>query len=262
MNEVKKVAIYGSCVSRDIFMTEINPDYKKDFELVLFQNHTTLMSLMSPKINYNLKDFSNLNWRNLKMIKDELDKEFLNNLKNIKPDILIIDFFSEAKFETIKDGDSFLTVNNWKTVKTKHYENISKSNKPFRPTNHQLNELIKKLSIFLKKELKNTKIILNKTKAVYSFYDNNNIKRTFKDKTEIEEFNNRWTNVDKILEKELNLYKINENHNFIGDANHIWGISSVHYEKEYYISSLVQIENVVKNKKNILKYMCSKFNFS
>jgi len=240
------VAILGSCVTRDIFISKTNPKYKKKFELVLFQNHTTLLSLLSPKIEYDIKDFSNLNWRNLKMIKDELDKNFLTNLKEIQPNILVMDFFSDAFFDTIKDKNSYLTVNTWKTTKTRHYENISSLNKPFKPTIEIQKQLIIQLSDFLKSELPNTIVILNKTKTVKEFKNENGKIFLFKKQNDI---NKEWKIIDELFIKIVQPFVINDKHNYIGDLNHVWGLSNVHYEKEYYINSLKEIKKILKKKK-------------
>ena len=241
MTPKQTVAILGSCVSRDIFIRKTNPTYKDNFELVLFQNHTTLLSLFSPAIKYENKDFSHLSERNLQMIKNELDKTFLSDLKKIQPDILIIDFFSEIFFDTIKDSDSYLTVNIWKTTDTKHYNRISKLNKPFTPNLTTIQVLISKLSSFLKKELPNTTIILNKTKTVDKYINAAGTVSSFKNQKEL---NNRWKIVDEMFEAINKPFIINLKHSFIADYHHIWGLSNVHYEAEYYIHSLEQIKEL------------------
>jgi hypothetical protein len=253
-----KVAILGSCVTRDIFISKINPQYKQHFEVVLFQNHTTLLSLLSPKIHYKNTDFSNLSWRNMEMIKNELDKEFLNNLTKIQPDILIIDFFSDAFFDTIKDGNSFLTVNIWKTISTKHFHKISLNNTPFTPSVKDLKKYILELSNYLIKNLPNTKIILNKTKTVDKYINDYNDIVPFKN---VKNINDKWTQIDNIFEQANKPFIINNKHKYIGLSSHIWGLSNVHYEKEYYIQSLHSILNISlqKNKKTFLQKIYSIF---
>lgn len=49
-----KIATIGSCVTRDNFNSNINPYYKKFFNVVAHQNQTSIPSLMSEKVHYML----------------------------------------------------------------------------------------------------------------------------------------------------------------------------------------------------------------
>ena len=120
-----KVANIGSCVTRDVFNSKFNNNYKDFFELTLFQHQTTIMSLLSKSIEYNDESIEALSGWDKKMIEMELNKRFFDEVIKVEPDVLVIDFFADARFKTIAVGeDRFLTVNEWKTTKTKCVQRV------------------------------------------------------------------------------------------------------------------------------------------
>ena len=231
----KTIAIFGSCVSRDNFNTRFNANYKKDFEVVLLENQTTILSLMANNIKYNDNSLDPLTDWDRKMTLTELNKSFLLSLKSLQPDILIIDFFADSRFQTIEYKNSFFTVNDWKNTKTNIYKEMEQESTPFIPTEIQLEENMKKLYDFCKRELPTTIIILNKARAVNSYQDMNG-KTLFFNKEFINKINNRWELLDNLW---LTLFPDTISIDAMtldlkGDINHPWGNGYVHYTKQFY----------------------------
>jgi hypothetical protein len=56
------------------------------------------------------------------MVEAEFDNIFFEELLSLKPKILIVDLYTDARFKTIPINNSYLTVNEWKTIKTKLYK--------------------------------------------------------------------------------------------------------------------------------------------
>ena len=72
-----KVAVFGLCVSRDVFNRKFNDDYKKYFEVVYLQNQTSILSLMASPIAYDKDNLSPLKGYDRDTTEDELNKVFL-----------------------------------------------------------------------------------------------------------------------------------------------------------------------------------------
>ena len=76
-----KIAIYGSCISRDLFNSHFVPDYKEFFEVVADVQRTTMISLMQNpmEIDKNLIDILPHNTKNnvsKKFIVEDFNKIF------------------------------------------------------------------------------------------------------------------------------------------------------------------------------------------
>ena len=50
MNRPVRVAVMGSCTTRDNFNSRFNPDYKQMWDCVLLQNQSSLLSIMAPPL--------------------------------------------------------------------------------------------------------------------------------------------------------------------------------------------------------------------
>ncbi len=243
---LKKVAIFGSCVSRDIFNSQFNPHYKENFEVVSLQNQTSILSLMSPKIIYEKKDLEPLKGWDRDTIEEELEKSFLNDLIEVEPDLIIIDFFTDAWFKTISVQNSFITVNEWKTTKTKFYENILQLEKPFFPNEEQLKRDLQCFHTYIEKNLPETKVVLNQARAVYSYIDAEG-KEVFFSNGFINQINKRWQLLDNIFIEIAHPIQINVmKSNTMSDPNHPWGIGYVHYTSAYYNDFLNKLTQVMK----------------
>ena len=61
MKDIKNIAIYGSCVSKDPFTTRFNKDYKKKYNCVVSDQRHSFISTMQerrPQITKKVKLFA------------------------------------------------------------------------------------------------------------------------------------------------------------------------------------------------------------
>jgi len=260
-NNKAKVAVFGSCVSRDVFNRKFNEDYKKYFEVVCLQNQTTILSLMASPIIYDKDSLSPLKDYDRDTTEDELNKSFLHKLIKLQPDILLVDFFADARFKTIQYKKSFLTVNEWKIIKTPFYNEVLKYNKPFVPSKDELIHYIVKFNKFMTQNLPNTKIVLNQARGVYFYTDKEDKIKMFDPKV-VYMINKRWSMLDSLFKKIVKPYKICAmSINQKSYHNHPWGLGYVHYNKKYYqdvLNQLIDIEFNVSSKKSFIS-ICKKY---
>ena len=126
-----KIAVLGSCISRDLFNSHFVPNYKDFFDLVFDAQRTTMISLMqdSVVIDNNLLDILPHNPKNnarTKFITEDLNKVFLKNLVEKDIDYLIIDNYFEFLMGILYfDNNTIITNNVWDLPETEFYKNMS-----------------------------------------------------------------------------------------------------------------------------------------
>ncbi|WP_285005155.1 DUF6270 domain-containing protein, partial [Lactococcus formosensis] len=125
-----KLAIFGSCISRDNFNTRFNKNYKEFFEVGVFRNQTSILSIMSEKVNITdngLKKDSEKQALNI-----EAKKDFFSKIHEEQPEYLILDFFADTYYGCIELEEDVFFTNNTKYF---HLEQF-KERKKFTPYNN------------------------------------------------------------------------------------------------------------------------------
>ncbi|WP_250622043.1 DUF6270 domain-containing protein [Bacillus subtilis] len=173
---MKKVAVYGSCVTRDNFNSQFNADYKNFFDCVLTQNQSSIISTMS-KPNYIVIDNENMSNHEKNTLKTDFENSFLTEIKSVQPDILILDFFADVHFGYVEISDNqFVTNNRWTLPKTNYYKfTIQNKKQSFNIEDHFENYFAlwkQKFNLFynyVRLNCPKTKIILNSARNVHHF---------------------------------------------------------------------------------------------
>lgn len=249
-----KVAVFGSCVTRDIFNSKFNYDYKNYFECILTQNQTSVISLMSKPIKVEESKINNLNEYDKWNIKTEFTKEFISLLIEKRPDYLILDFFADIHFGVLKIGnDNYITNNRWKLWKTDFYKEMSIKNELTFETH--IDEYIQlwvasidKFFIFLSRELPNLRVIINNSKFT-DYYICSETKLIEKLSTsgkcklvDVEQSNFIWEHLNNhILENyDVEILNLTKN-DYYSFEDHPWGPFYVHYTMDFYNDALKEL---------------------
>lgn len=224
-----KVAIIGSCVTRDAF------EYIKDTE-ILYVERTSFVSLISkpfPIMEDEIKIEGNFERR---MVLWDLDKQFLIRLAEFKPDLIVLDFIDE-RFDLIEYNQGFYSrsnylvnsgildqMNNYKIIRRQSTEDLWKN---------ACKIVSKKLCSITKN------IVLHQTHWArqYRHPDSGKIIEFNAEAMTIAETNN------KILDSYYNILKQEipdlgvisyEPDLLFSDYAHQWGKDYFHFGKEYY----------------------------
>ena len=250
-----RLAVLGACCTRDVFNSEFVPNWRDDFYVVLNRFQPNFISLMSKPIPFNrnmLFDYrSNTDDLNFGRLVDEFDKSTLNHLVSVNPEVLIIDFYSDAYngvreipgYGYIVDHDKLrkvpaylqLNANSIKvTNEYKKYLNIWKSS-------------FDKFMSFMKTYLPKTKIVLNCAKAAKAVKNKDGSIDYPWDNIDIDSINKAWEEMDQyaILNYELSCIKYNEE--YFADPEHIYGKWLVHYYGNYYIDMYNYLMSILKH---------------
>ncbi|OTN76976.1 hypothetical protein A5886_002055 [Enterococcus sp. 8G7_MSG3316] len=247
-----KVALLGSCTTRDIFNSKFNPDYKRYFTIVADQQHMSIVSVMSSPLNLKESkingDVTNF-YKNV--YRQDLQKDFLSRLKQSQPDILIIDFYTDVFYGTLAVNDgTYITNKKWQYKKLDHFKQINIENEYsiYNNTDAFL-KLWKKnfddLIQYVRLNLPHCEIILNKTKFVNTGLKNGQqvvLSEELNDKWEnfhIDRFNILWDLFDTYAEYKFNLRHLDfDIKQYYCPSDHPWGWFYVHYNQEFYSKTL------------------------
>lgn len=132
-NKSIKIAVWGSCYTREVFhgITYLNADYKNWYEVVYTVFHHSIVSAVSKPLNINVRKRDNGNHYKLinKYGNNEFNKTVFHDLKNSKPDYLIIDLFTEANVSIYKVNDESYITDAFYLLETEEFKSLNKINK-------------------------------------------------------------------------------------------------------------------------------------
>lgn len=253
-----KIATIGSCVTRDNFNSNFNPHYKDYFELVAHQHQSSIISMMSNNTSFTkTSEFSDATAFRKRHITNEFNKSFINEMKEKKPEYILIDLYADIKYGVVKFDDETYITNN------KHFKNLPElKNKPTLDLYKNFDEYLSlwkyytnNLFDFIQKELPESKVILvnaryhDKLSDIISLHD---IRRDQGIKSlDIDLMNKMWHILDEFILDNYNVIVLDTKHeNYFLDKNHPWGMYYLHFENFFYNDFLINLLNIVKTNKN------------
>lgn len=247
-NLKRYIDIHGSCVSRDLFNFS-----SKGFEFSkTYCARTSIFACLSnsnTKIN---KDYIELESKfRRRSLEYDLDKNVFTTLQQGKGNYLIIDLVDTVRFVLMKYEDSLFTGSTeFVDSKLSNYYNFERIN----PLNFSETEWKYYFSLYSKeiKKLYDEKNIIihcvyfkNDYRTIdgqIKLFDNTRLK-TNKIYNEVLE---KWyTYLRKILPNAIYI-DICKQREYLADEKHHYGLAPVHYNDEYYLDVLKQLEEVLE----------------
>lgn len=242
-----KVAVLGSCVSRDNFNSKFIPDYKKYATCVLHQNQMSMISLNSDPIPFDEKLIDNLSPFDTRHFTTELNKRFFSEMKKYQPDYLIVDFYGDLFYGVQKVGDSYITNKKWLFKQTSLYErlDIREEFQMFFDQKDRYLELwkagVKRLFNFLKEDVPNCKVIINKARFIDEYIDKETgetkiISESGKKRyINVPVYNKWWDALDNHVIKNYDVKVIDyQGRHYKSIEDHPWDMFYVHYDMSFY----------------------------
>lgn len=255
---VYNIAVFGSCVSRDIFYSKINHNYKEYFNVVLSSQRGSIISLMQHPVEFRIEDIailpeSQVNNSRTRFIKEDLNKHFLNGLNN-NIDLLIFDNYFEDRFGVLEiDNNQIITNNEWDLLETEFYNNLKIKN----PLNMRTNkkdyfklwcENVDLFFDYLDTHCPDTKIVLNEARVAYNVLKKDKtveFNKYYKKESKLR--NKNIKRLDKYIIKNYDVNCLKFDNKTLVDENHIWGIGPVHYENKVYADRLHELIQISEN---------------
>ena len=241
-----KIANLGSCVGRDALRSYYN-NYKEDYDVIFSEQRISFISLMHPRVDYEPKKFDTyVSDVNAMFFRNDFQKSFFNSIKN-DLDYLIIDFVFDVKYGVLKFNDTYITGSRlwdddiWGMEKTEFFKE-NESNLSFLRLDNDFKEYfnlwkdaIDKFFNFMLINYPNVKIILCEVQFVDYVLkkDGSYVLNPFF-KEHVDYLNPLAKKLDKYVEDNYDVRVIEFPKNITADENHIWGVGSEHYNRNYY----------------------------
>ncbi|MEK5382460.1 DUF6270 domain-containing protein [Niallia sp. FSL W8-0635] len=251
-----KLAVIGSCVSRDAFNSHFIKNYKEFYRCVVSQNHMSMISLMSEPIPFepnklegNVTDF------NKQILMTELTKGVWDALKIQEPDYLILDFYADVYFGIRKVGNSIMTDKTPLFQKTPFYETLPLG-ETLNIEDHYLEymELWKKsVDAFMKKmelEFPYIKVIINKVHFTDLYFEKEaqelkKISESGIRKVDVAKINDTLNAFYEYFESTYNVDVIEYEKEYYSEENHLWELFYVHYTKDFYEDFTTKLLHII-----------------
>lgn len=256
------LAFFGSCVTLDTFRSYYN-NYKNDFNKVSFQQRSTIISLMHPKVPYDKKDLAYINPEEDKEavilgLFNDFDKIMLEKLKDV--DYLIVNLVHDVRLGVLEFENSYIT----NIPEIKNTDFYKKNSQKLREISMNSNEeeffnLFKKscdlFFNYLSTYYPDLKVVLQKIKMV-DYYVSKEGKPIYKNYYhDVSTTLNPFLKIlEEYIENNYEVYVIPFPDNIFADEKHIWGLHNTHYTPNYYTHVYNEMKIIsLENKINILK---------
>ncbi|MCU9613264.1 DUF6270 domain-containing protein [Caldibacillus lycopersici] len=254
-----KLAVIGSCVSRDSFNSKFIKDYKQFYQCVLTQNHVSMISLMADPIPFLPKSMSgDLTDFNKQILLTDLTKSVWDSMRVMNPDYLILDFYADVYFGVIKVGDSFLTDKTWLYKRTPFFNQFEWTETIKIETKYdEYMKLWKKaidaFMVRMKKEFPQIKIIVNKVHFTdfYKPADGGELKRISESgkykNVDVDQINSWLDGFYQYFEENYasDVFFIHYDKEYVSDENHTWEYFYVHYTPDFYQDFTTKLVSII-----------------
>lgn len=165
-----KIAIIGSCVTREAFITRNNPHYKEVYDLGPLAWQTGLVSFLAPPVPARFAEAivpgENVNEHGARTMARDLAKVDRTEIEDFKPDYLLFDLYSDVRYGIARFGDSAITNNPNSFRKTDFFTrgdgfetlHMAKASREYLPL---LEDAVDRLVDWQRAVLPNTTLVLN-----------------------------------------------------------------------------------------------------
>lgn len=247
---VSQFSVFGTCVSRNIFIDKLNAGYKSFFNINHSIEGISIISLMSNPIEFdealiNADDkFVN------RCIKEDLTKNYVNTIKTAKLDYILIDTMFDSHESVIEyDENSYITDSF--RFKMCDFRNQAKD-KPRLSISDNFEEFMKlwedsynQFFELVQENKYNPKVILNCARASYIYQHEGRLVESPDLKMKSLKINRYMDIMDKKLLENYDIDVLPFDYNTLIDLNHIFSVSYSHYEKPYYSAKSDQLKKIV-----------------
>lgn len=255
-----RVAVVGSCVSRDAFSRSFAPYYKDDIDLVSSIYQSTLPSLAREKeIRSEIPDMITQNY--LEDIRREYSGKNMEDLVTARPDIIVIDSYADVQFGVTEVEKQYVTRNHMAFTALRaadiYYDDEGKkfpARGRFEGCLEQGDgycELAKdSISYFIsriREENTGSQVIINSPRFASSYRAADGQIKSYDKLDRLREKNKHWGELDEILKDAAEARQIiYPDELVIGAEEHKWGLNPVHYDQAYYDYFWQSLKNIIR----------------
>lgn len=250
------ISIIGSCQSRDMFNSKFVENYKEYFTVSSYFTMTSMLSLMSGPIDYNYDKLLRAGFKEtlLEHWFQQFEKTMLKTLESVKPDILLMDFYADARRGAISYAGEYFTDRN-KMLKEKDIIDFNKLGIRYNYLENKEDffmmwkNAFDRFMDFMKMKLPNTQIIINTVKGT-NIVENDKGEKYYSEKIKhlnIAAMNEIWTRMDNYAVDKYHLKALRFEKEYTLDPNYLFGgvgYATVHFHDGYYKDCFAKLLDV------------------
>lgn len=247
LNKVTKIDIFGSCVTRDVLAIGCT----KKLNLGEYIARQSIATVFCPPLFYDddeIKINSNFQRR---MLKNDFEKTTLDKLKLSNGEYIVVDFIDE-RFHIVEIQNTYLTHSSELAISEylvgKKHRIIDKRIWFNRSIVLNLNEKIARFANELEKIYGIGRIIIHRAMLRNEYLDKKRKIQKFSkpyledNKKTNELLDHMYNELRKRLSKP---YIIDIADSYYADETNKWGLSTMHYQKEYYLEISRKLEEII-----------------
>jgi hypothetical protein len=243
-----RVAVIGSCVTRDPFNRWFFPTYKSRVKLVSCVYQTSLPSVVrTTQIRASLP--TSIRPYNMRHIREEFDGRVIEVMLDSRPDIVVVDFYADVHFGVTTIDGQLVTRNHMafsssgETTAFFQDERHSPSHRGRFENGTGLQGEYQKLAEIsiqtlleqVQRRIPHALLVLNPARFSMSYARKDAVVVPFPNERRLAEKNLSWAGFDNLFEKMTGCERISYPDSvFVGSMSHVWGINPVHYAQAYY----------------------------
>lgn len=243
-----RVAIVGSCVSRDAFNSSFAPDYKSRANLVasVYQSSMPSFAREAPVLS---QPPATLRRNYMDTIVQEYSGRNMSELISARPDVLVMDFYADVHFGIARIKEQFVTRNHMAftaiAAADAYYEDHGRTFPERGRFEGQIgaedsySQLAKESITYfvhrLREESPRTQIVVNAARFALKHVTKAGFEEQYENAERLSQKNEYWDDFDKLAETIVDCKSISYPEELIvGLEAHKWGSNPVHYTQGYY----------------------------
>lgn len=243
--DIPKVAVIGSCISRDPFNSKFYAGYKERVTLVSEAYQIALPSLLRQR-QVTTGPSSNTHPHYALHLQGEYAARTLGWIISSSPDVIVIDFYADVHFGVTTVDGQFVTRNHMAFASPEATNSFFQDEGHVWPRRGRLGEssgysgllrsAIEQFIEQINRRLPNTVLVLNSARfALYYTDHRSGGHRSFERPERLVRKNERWAYADEMFKAQSGCRQIvYPQRLLVGSVSHPWGLNPVHYEPAYY----------------------------
>ena len=247
------VSIFGSCVSRDL----LEYDAARNVKLDLYFARQSIVSAVSVEVPINFEEINLQSNFQKRQIYYDFKKAAFQMLQEKMSDFLFLDLVDE-RFSLVKIGNSYVTKSSTllesgvvaegvSTVDKEEYAD-EHGNNSYQVEGVDIRVYLDRFCDRILERYKPEKIILHVVRGAEYYYDANGNIQKFEPNTAgyFKRLNRMWSFMyDYLYQKMSGCVYIDISSGYLADEKHVWGLSPIHFQREYYERVLEEINRMI-----------------
>lgn len=243
-----RVAVIGSCVSRDPFSRRFFPSYRERAQLVFDAYQLAAPSLIrAARVDTQLPE--TIRAKHRRYLEQEMEGGVLDRIITARPDVIVVDFYADVHFGITTMGGQHVTRNHmafssteaatafyrdegWELPYRGRFDSNNVVGNGYRSFfEAAITALLERVNACLPRAT----LVVNSARFSLAYRDQDDVTVRFPNAERFAQKNLSWARADDLFQQMTGCSRLlHPESMFVGVASHPWGLHPVHYSHEYY----------------------------